>query len=64
MTGHPSPAAGARGWTRGLSIQADSPYEVFVPPPPPPEPVLGEQTPLTTEEARELFERMGWEWPW
>ena len=48
----------------GLSIQADSPYEVFVPPPPPPEPVLGEQTPLTTEEARELFKRMGWEWPW
>ena len=48
----------------GLSIQADSPYEVFVPPPLPPDPVLGEQTPLTTEEARELFERMGWEWPW
>ena len=50
--------------TTGLSIQADSPYEVFLPPPPPPEPVLGEQMPLTEEEARRLFERMGWEWPW
>ena len=48
----------------GLSIQADEAYEVFVPPPPPPEPVRGDQTPLTDEDARQLFERMGWEWPW
>ena len=48
----------------GLSIQADGPYEVFVPPPPPPEDPVGENVTLTDEELRDLFERMGWEWPW
>ena len=47
-----------------LTIGADAPYAPFVPPPVEEEPPPPIQTPLTGDEAEDLFGLFGWEWPW
>ena len=47
-----------------LTIGADARYTPFVPPPVEEEPPPPVQTPLTGDEAEELFGLFGWEWPW
>ena len=47
-----------------MSVGSDDPYAVFTPPQPEPEPEKAEQSPLTDEEANNLFNFWGWEWPW
>ena len=47
-----------------MSVGSDDPYAVFTPPQPEPEPEKAEQSPLTDEEANNLFNLWGWEWPW
>ena len=47
-----------------MSVGSDDPYAVFTPPQPEPEPEKAEQSPLTDEDANNLFNLWGWEWPW
>ena len=60
-----APIARSRGEALALvlSVGADAPFEVLALPEPTPEPVSAEQTPLTEEEIRYLFDPLGWSWP-
>ncbi len=46
------------------SVGSDDPFAVFTPPQPEPEPERAEQSPLTDEEANNLFDLWGWGRPW
>ena len=61
-----SPSAGSRSETLSLasSIGSDAPFKVLVVPQPGPEPAPAEQTLPTDGEIQELFDILGWEWPW
>ena len=60
------PLSRSRGDSSGmaLSIGSDAPYEALTIPEPEPEPEPAEQTPLTEEETQDIFDRLGWWWPW
>ena len=47
-----------------LTIGSDDPYEALALPEPEPEPDPSEQTSLSDEEARDIFDILGWWWPW
>ena len=59
------PLARSREETLALasSVWADDPYRALAVPEPEPEPERPVQTPAGGE-LRELFEELGWEWPW
>ena len=46
------------------SIGSDAHFETLTLPEPEPEPEPAEQTPLTEEETQDIFDRLGWLWPW
>lgn len=43
---------------------ADAPYMVLALPEPEPTPEVAEQIPASSGVVEDLFERIGWEWPW
>ena len=61
-----SPSAGSRSETLSLAsrISSDAPFKVLVVPQPGPEPAPAEQTLPTDGDLQELFDILGWEWPW
>ena len=61
-----APIARTRSESLGMmsSIGADDPYEPLALPEPEPGPEPATQTPGDLEELRELFELLGWRWPW
>ena len=46
------------------SVRGDDPYRLLGAPEPEPEPDPSTQTPATSEDLREWFDDLGWEWPW
>ena len=60
------PVTRSRDETQGMesSIGSDDPFLTLALPEPEPEPEPTEQTPLTGEGLRGIFDILGWRWPW